>query len=305
MRSNRPRRVSRLAGLALLGAALLACNLGGRTAVPPTPTVFPTVSPPPFPTATTPATLVPGPTDTAPAVSPTPPTEQEAILLLEPGPGSSVASPVHVAGEADPTFEQNLVIQVTGVDGAVLATEPTTIQADAGQRGPFAADVSFSVTADQAGRISVYSTSARDGGLVHLASAEVTLLASASPVLNPAAPHPEVHMLVQPAPQADVAGGTLHLEGVSEYVFESTLAVVLCGEGGSGAPDRICGTSDNVLASGSTLIQAPDVGQPGPFQADLPYTVSGPTHARLAVYSTSPRDGGLLHLSSREVTLAP
>lgn len=307
----------------MLVVALLACNLGGSTAAPPTPSVFPTVSVPPSagPTVTVVATLGPtaapaasntplAATDTpASAASPTPastaPADQEVILILEPGPLSSVTSPVHVAGEADPTFEQNLVIQVTGEDGQVLATMPTTIQADAGQRGPFAADVTFTVASAEPGRISVYSTSARDGGLVHLASAEVTLLASGSATLNPAKPHTEVHQLFQPAPLANIAGGTVHLEGFSEYVFESTLGLALCGEGGSGAPDKICGTVDNVLASGSTLMEAPDIGQPGPFQADIAYSVSGPTHARVVIYSASARDGGLLHLTSREVTLAP
>jgi hypothetical protein len=102
-----------------------------------------------------------------------------------------------------------------------------------------------------------------------------------------------------------VSGGTLHLEGFSEYVFENALVRALCGEGGSGAPEPICGTDDNVLATGTAMVQSPDVGLPGPFEADLAYTVAGPVRARLAVYATSPRDGGLVHLATREVQLSP
>ena len=75
---------------------------------------------------------------------------------------------MRVSGQADPTFEQNLVVQVTDAGGAVLATQSTTIQADAGQRGTFDVDLAFTSASDQPGRVSVYSTSARDGGLLHM-----------------------------------------------------------------------------------------------------------------------------------------
>ena len=88
-------------------------------------------------------------------------------------------------------------------------------------------------------------------------------------------------------------------------MFESQLALALCGEGGSGAPDKVCGTADNVLATGSAMINAPDVGQPGPFAGDLTYNVSTTVHARVVVYSRSARDGGIIHLSTVPVELAP
>ena len=52
-------------------------------------------------------------------------------------------------------------------------------------------------------------------------------------------------------------------------------------------------------------VLSPDLGQPGPFALDLPYTVAGPVHARLVVYSTSPRDGGIIHLTTLPINLAP
>jgi hypothetical protein len=278
------------------------------TTAPPTPTLAPdsteTVS---TGTVPPPATATAAPVEASATVAATPTADpaQEVILLLAPGTTSAVTSPVHVAGEADSTFEQNLVIQVTDQDGAVLATMPTTIQSEMGTRGPFAADVDFSVAADQPGRISVYSASARDGGLVHLASVEVTLLAAGTASILPAAPHDEVHQIFSPGLLESVTGGSVHVTGFSEYVFESTLSLALCGEGGSGAPDLICGTVDNLIASGTALIEAPEVGQPGPFDTDLSYAVGGPTRARLVVYSLSARDGGILHLSSVEISIAP
>jgi hypothetical protein len=230
---------------------------------------------------------------------------QEAILILEPGPQSGITSPVHVAGLADPTFEQNLVVQITDADGVLLALVPTTIQADLGQRGPFAADVTFGVTGEQPGRMSVFSTSARDGGLIHLASVEVTLLAGGPASINPAAPHKESIGLLEPALLAEVNGGVAHLAGFSDYVFENQLGVVICGAGGQGAPDLLCGTEDNVLATGGAYVNSPDLGRPGPLSGDVAYLVAGRQRARIVIYDASPRDGGYTHANSVEVTLLP
>ncbi len=254
-------------------------------------------------------TSAPAATDTASAPVTTPGEGErgpEAILILEPGPGSSVAFPVHVAGEADPTFEQSLVVQITGADGAVITTVPVQINAEMGQRGPFGADVPFGVPSDQPGRISVYAASARDGGLIHLASVEVTLLASGGAAsLAPGQSHDESLAIFSPLALATVSGGVAHVTGFSDYLFENQLGVVICGEGGAGAPHPICGTADNVLGTGKAYVNSPDLGQPGPFTADVPYSVTAQVHGRLVVYASSPRDGGITHLSSREVTLAP
>jgi hypothetical protein len=80
---------------------------------------------------------------------------------------------------------------------------------------------------------------------------------------------------------------------------------MLCGEGGSGDPHPICGTVDNILLTTNVLIQSPDMGLPGPFETDIVYTVGQSIRARLAVFSASPRDGGLQHLASQEIVLEP
>jgi len=288
--------------------ALAGCTFFATATPPATPPTAPapTVTPlPPTPLATVSPAV---PTTPAPTEAPPPsedPAGPEAILILEPGLSSRVASPVRVAGFAEPTFEQNLVIQVTDEAGAVLNTTPTTIQADVGAAGPYAQDVTFAVTSEQPGRISVYHASARDGGLVHLASVEVTLLPSGAASVTPAASHSEIHAIDLPAHLAEVSGGVVHVEGFSEYVFEATLALALCGEGGSGAPDLVCGTADNVIAAGIAMIASPDIGLAGPFSGDLAYAIAAPAQARLVVYSTSARDGGLTHLSSRPISLQP
>jgi hypothetical protein len=80
---------------------------------------------------------------------------------------------------------------------------------------------------------------------------------------------------------------------------------MLCGAGGSGTPNDLCGTEDNILASGNAFINSPDVGQPGPFAGELTYSVSEPTSARIVVFAASARDGGLLHVNSIPILLLP
>ena len=247
------------------------------------------------------------PTSEKPTVVPGPP-DHEVILILNPGPNSSVTSPVRVLGQSDPTFEQSLVVQISDASGLVIASQPAMMRGIGGpavSQSPFEVLVPFTVTAQEPGRISVYSTSPRDGGLVHLSSVEVTLLAGGTASITQGLDHKDVHVILEPAPQASISGGSLHVSGFSDYVFERQLALALCGEGGSGAPDLVCGTVDNVLATSFATIHAPDVGQPGPFAGDLSYHVSARVHARLAVYSRSARDGGIVHLSSEPVQLAP
>ncbi len=247
------------------------------------------------------ATRTPGPAPTA-----GPDTRgAEAILILEPGAGSSITSTVHVAGEADPTFEQSLVVRISDADGKFLSTTAVQIAADASQRGKFAVDVPVHVFADQPGRISVYAISPRDGGLTHLASVEVTLLAAGVASIQAGQPRGESIAIFAPTLRATVGGGTARITGFSDYVFESQLGVAICGEGGSGEPDLICGTKDNLLGLGTAFVNSPDAGQPGPFTADVKYTVAQQTQGRIVVFDASPRDGGLTHLASVEVVLGP
>jgi len=274
--------------LSLFTLLTLACNLTALLGSQPTPTAI-DVPPTQLPSAT-----------------PVTDEEQEVITISQPGSGSQVLSPVMVQGEADSTFEQNLVIHVTGEDGSLLAEMPTTIQTPLGERGPFSQEVTFSVSEPQAGRISIFSASAMDGSLEHLSSADVILLPSGAAQITQASTSQESITILEPLPLAEISGGSVLFNGFSDYYFESTLGVALCGGGdGSGNLDLLCGTTDNLLAQGSVIIEAPDIGQPGPFAGEIAYSVSATMPARLVVYASSPRDGGLIHLNSIPIQLQP
>jgi hypothetical protein len=284
----------------LLLLLLAGCNLPAtqpaNTQVPATQprstTVIPLPTQPAPSTATQPVASQPAPTQAAPTQAGQ--AVPEAIAILEPGSGSRVISPLRVSGVADPTFEQSLVVTIVLADGTPLVTSSAQIGADVGQRGPYALDVPFSVNQEQPGFIQVYAVSARDGGITHLSSVGVTLAPGGAADLRAAAEGPEQIELRQPANGATVSGGVLHVEGFGLATFEQTLLVELLDEAGQ------------PLASTPVIVAAPDLGQPGAFSADLPYTLATASiHARLQVRDISPAHSGNTHLTSVEITLLP
>jgi hypothetical protein len=86
----------------------------------------------------------------------------------------------------------------------------------------------------------------------------------------------------------------IHVSGEAEGAFEQSLVadVVLNGE---------------ILSLGTATIVAAEMGQRGPFSLDLPFTLpataTGESAGIVRVYFTSPRDGGVVHLTSVPVFL--
>lgn len=242
------------------------------------------------------------PEDTlVPAVEPTQEPEapeienvpEEAILILEPGPGSRVTSPIRVAGIADPTFEQNLVIRIVSVEGIELALQPTTIAVDLGRRGPFEAQVSISIVEEQNVLIQVYDQSARDGGTIHLASVGVLLAPGGDVDIRPADPHPEDVHIIQPSLGDVISGGMVQVEGFGLASFEGTLVV------------EVYDATGTLVGSQALIVNSPEMGIPGPFSADVSYEVGEQGPGRIVVVDPLPVFDGISHIASVEVVLAP
>lgn len=274
-----------------LTAVFLAFSLACRLSNPLNP---PTETPLPTPTSTPQRPVLP--------IS----VPDELILIVDPAPNSRLVSPLTVGGTSGPTFEQNLVVSLTSPDGSQIALGSVTIQADIGEAGLYSLSLPFSLDAETVARLSVYDVSARDGGLVHLNSRVITLLPGGeSEVPLASLPIKEAIHIERPMHMEAVSGGALHASGFSDYFFEGTLNIALCGPGGSGTAHLVCGTGDNLLVEGLAVITSPDVGQPGPFSLDLVYQVTESTPARLVVYAISPMDGAIEHLASQEIVLNP
>ncbi len=238
--------------------------------------------------------------DTAPA----------PIVITSPGEGRSgvshVVSPVTITGEAEFPFEGTLSITLAGEDGSVITQSTTQVDGEYGGRGSFTTDVDFSIDHDQPGRISVYTVSMRDGGLIYLTSVPVMLLSSGSSNIQPAGSSTAPVQFISPLSAETISGGTLVVHGMADQLFENTLNITICGPGGSGDADSVCGTADNILESGTSLQTEPS-GIDGMLTFSYLYHFFFPaeTPTRVAVYSISPRDGGIEWLVSVEITLRP
>ncbi|OGO09901.1 MAG: hypothetical protein A2Z66_07580 [Chloroflexi bacterium RBG_13_66_10] len=273
--------------LAVLASTLLlaGCNFPGAGAPS---AVAPTLLPDTLP----PGEMTPTSLSTAPFPSP-PALPEEAILILEPGPGSRLVGSIHISGIADTTFEQNLGIRVLLDDGSLLAQTSTIIDVPLGNRGPFEADVPFTIAGERNAFIEVYSASPRDGGITHLNSMGV-ILAEAGPVdIAPASPHPEDINIHAPVSGATVSGGVVHVEGIGIASFEQTLVVTVYNADGA------------AIATLPLIVAAPDFGLPGTFSIDVPYMVARSQPGRITVSDPSAVFLGDNHLASVEVTLAP
>jgi hypothetical protein len=273
-----------LAALFILTACTTAGSSEEATAVPPT--TAPVITE----TAIVENTAVPTGTSAALESVATP---VEAILIQEPGPGSRLTSPLVVRGEADSTFEQNLLVRLVADDGTELALTPITIAAEMGQRGPFEATLPFLITGEQQAFIQVFATSPRDGGVTHLNAVGVTLTDGVAEIRPSTADATERIIITQPTQATQMSGGIVQVSGAGIASFEQTLVAEVVGEDGT------------VLASQPVIVNAPDLGQPGTFSAELSYTVATAGPGRIVVRDISPAFGGDVHVSSVEVTLSP
>lgn len=275
--------------IVLFSAGLLILTSG---CWPVTPSPAPLLEPPPVTSPEAPApTQVLAPTQVPP---PTPPTvPDEAILIQQPAPGSRVTSPVTVAGLADPTFEQTLVVRMLLEDGAQIALLPTIIQADTGQRGPFQIELEFDITGERQAFIQVFTESARDGQITHLAAVGVTISDTGPAGIRLANPQPEQIHILQPSLGDLIAGGVVTVVGYGWAGFENTLVIEIQDQDG------------NIVGQTPVTVESLEMGQSGPFRAQVPYSITTAGPGRVTVRDISPAFGGSVHLNSVDIRLAP
>lgn len=116
------------------------------------------------------------------------------------------------------------------------------------------------------------------------AAPEVTAVPETPP------PGQEAILIQEPGPGWRLTS-PIRVSGTADSTFEQNLVVRLLLDDGT------------ELALVPTTIAA-ELGQRGPFEVDIPFTISGERQAFLQVYATSARDGGITHLSSVGLTIA-
>jgi hypothetical protein len=194
-----------------------------------------------------------------------------------------------------PAFENTLTLRVLLDDGTDLvapqAVIGTVIEGDA---LAFDASLTFSVAEERAAFLQAYLASPRDGGVTHLASVVVTVMPEGAEDVRPPAGEQEERLQIStPAAGDSIQGGVVHVEGIGVASFEQTLLIEVVDAYGA------------VIGLQPVLVQAPDFGLPGPFAADVAFTLTAAGPGRVVVRDISPAHGGDIHRSSVEVELAP
>jgi hypothetical protein len=216
---------------------------------------------------------------------------EEAIMILEPAPGSKVASPVRVSGFANPTFEQNLLMRIVLEDGTVLPQTFTSIQADPGERGVFEFEYPFDL--EGTALIQVYEVSTRDGGIIHLSSVEVTLAPDGPADIGIREPYSESLAIGNPAPSDEISGGELIVSGIGMRSYMPFLLVDLLDENG------------NEIYSTDIEFVMYEIGEHGTFWVKLAYSIDQPQVGRVVVRDPSWIMGKDFHLTSVDIMLEP
>lgn len=187
-------RMNKMAGLLLalvLIVPLAACGSQPAASQPSAPAatqavgVQPTAGVPAAgqePTAGQPPTAVESTTATeAPVTQPeaTATTPPRQIWIDAPAPGAAVSSPLELRGSVSVSpFESTLLWQVYDAAGQVVGRGPIMVDAEMGQPGSFADQITYSAAAAGPGRIEVAELSAKDGSVVVSASVDVVLAGS-------------------------------------------------------------------------------------------------------------------------------
>ncbi len=200
---------------------------------------------------------------------------------------------MRIVGVADPAFEQRLAARIVLEDGTQLDRRLVRIQAGTGRRGTFDINIAFSVSGRRQAWIQVFSTGERDGGTTHLSSVGVTLAETGEAEIVRTEREAETIVIQQPALGARIRGGVARVEGVGLASFEGTLVI------------EIQNANGVVIGSRPVIVDAPDVGMPGAFSADVLYGVGGDEPGRIVVRDISPAFGGDVHLASVDVVLSP
>ena len=188
--------MTKMAGLLLallLIVSLAAC--GAETTAPQSivPTATQVSATQPTAAAEAPAaTQVPAAQPTVASQAPTtteaPPAQPEStattpprqILIDTPAPGALVSSPFEVRGSVSVSpFESTLLWQVYDAAGQVIGRGPIMVDAEMGQPGNFADQITFAAGAGGPGRVEIAELSAKDGSVVVSAAVDVVLVAQA------------------------------------------------------------------------------------------------------------------------------
>ena len=296
-------RVAEAATIGLL--AVSACNApaSGPGESAPVATLMETEPAPPGPSTTrlplvdgTPALVLEPPEF---ILTPTPtrislPLPQERLIIEAPGPGSSVISPVRIAGWGGPASQGKIFVRLIGEQGQVLARTTTYLLAIEGVRGSFVVTVPFSIAGvAEAGLIEVGFNTPSSGRLEHISTRPVVFLSVGPPRVYTNLTTAEKIAIFSPREDRRVSGGIATVSGGA--LLDEDLPLLV----------QVLDRAGQVIGSTEVAVQAPALGELGTFEALVAYTVPYPQYGRIAVTEHGLYPPAVRHYTSIRVYLEP
>ena len=271
-----------------------------------TPTETLTITPGPSPTSThTPTntliptrTLVPSRTRSStftPTVTNTPTPPQPNLMFNKPGPLSKISSPIRMEVLVSPGDDGLITFSLTGEDGRLILEQVENYSNYLGRKLWISPTMDFSITAAaEFARLSVFT---RDyaGRLISLQSVDVVLMVVGNDDVNPPIVTKEPYVIRYPEPAQVVSGGTLTLYSLLRPVNSSPLLVEVIDDTG-----KVIGSREFAVPQPAENLSHT------PMVLEIPYTVDGPTSARVTLSQESDnRIPGIVALSSLMILLEP
>jgi hypothetical protein len=208
---------------------------------------------------------------------------------------SKVVSPLRLIAYVVPGANDRYQVELLGEDGRLLARKVEVHPAPAYSPWVYVAlDIPFEIrAAAELARLQI-STEDEFGLPKAVMSVHVLLQSGGRAVINPSGGTGERAWLNSPLAGSQITGGEVVVSGKFRPFNEEFFILELLDQNG-----KVIGT--RLLELG--LASEPD----GyiPFSTTVPYNVSTPTWARLALRQADPRITGLMYLHSLELTLNP
>lgn len=261
--------------------AAMATNLASTPSATPTQTLAPTETPTPTDTPT------PIPTDT---LTPSPSAPSAQIRILSPGAMSKVTSPITLRMQIVSGGSELVQIDLQGEDGRLLSRNLQRVPSWPGGYY-FPLKIPFEVrAAAEVGRITI-STKDGFGRIQAQLGMRVLLLSVGSDEITPEGDPSERAVFYEPPRKDAVAqGGVLNVEGRFLPFNDQLVILELLDPGGKAVGLRVLdfiGTDEQL------------------FSTTIPYKVTEPTQALLALYQDDDRLDGQIYVYTQEILLNP
>jgi hypothetical protein len=230
-----------------------------------------------------------------PSLTPTPPVQipTAEIEIHKLGAQSRVVSPLEVSAYLSSKTGKRVRVELYGENGRVLARELKVFDQIPWAWANVNTKLDFEIPGvSEAGRLVIIVEDAQ-GRAMAVNSVDLILLSKGETQFTPASALYQAIVLTTPPVGSQSAGGKLTVNGLARVAAGQPLRVQLVASDGSIVGQRLAPLSP------------PSKDGYAAFSIELPYTVSGPTTARLTVFDAAEKISPLTQLASLEVMLGP